>query len=93
MRRLIITLALVVGMVLGSASVAMAHPNDPGPTPFNADNAVFKKGLEKAQGPTVTVNYELPDGSFTGDITSNIGIARGYFAHSPTCILHPGLSH
>ena len=65
MRRLIITLALAVGMVLGSASVAMAHPNDPAadPSPFLADNAVAKSGLGNAKGPTVTATYELPDGS------------------------------
>ena len=93
MRRLMVTLALAAGMVLGSASVAMAHPNDPGPTPFNIDNAVFKSGLDNAKGPTVTADYDLPDGSTTGDLTTNRGIAQGYFAHSPTCILHPGLSH
>ncbi len=95
MRRLIITLALTAGMVLGSASVAMAHPNDPAavPSPFLADNAVFKSGFDNAKGPQVTADYLLPDGSMTGDITTNRGIAQGYFAHSPTCVLHPGLSH
>ena len=95
MRRLIVTLALAAAMVLGGASAALAHPNDPAadPSPFLADNAVFKSGLDNAKGPQVTADYELPDGSSTGDITANRGIAQGYFAHSPTCILHPGLSH
>ena len=69
----------------------MAHPNDPGPTPFNADNAVAKKGLEKAQGPMVTATYVI-DGEDV-EITANRGITQGYFKHSPTCILHPQLDH
>ena len=93
MRRTILTLVLAAGMVFGSASVAMAHPNDPGPSPFLADNAVAKHGLANAKGPTVTATYELPDGSFLVDFEANIGIAQGYFVHSPTCVLHPGLSH
>ena len=94
-RRLIVTLALAAGMVLGSASVAMAHPNDPAadPSPFLADNAVAKSGLGNARGPTVTASYELPDGSFFTLEDVNLGIAQGYFVHSPTCLLHPGLSH
>ena len=82
-------------MVLGSASVALAHPNQPAAgdrNPFNADNAVFKKGLEKARGPQVEVEYFI-DGESIGVIPSNLGIAQGYFAHSPTCVLHPDLSH
>ncbi len=65
MRRLIVTLALAAGMVLGSASVAMAHPNEPAadPTPFLRDNAVAKTGLANAKGPQVTDDYEFPDGS------------------------------
>jgi hypothetical protein len=37
--------------------------------------------------------YVLPDGSVLEGLTANKGIAQGYFAHSPTCVLHPGLSH
>ena len=104
MRRTILTLALAAGMVLGSASVALAHGNPPplpaatgDPeqekpiSPFNADNAVFKKGLEKAKV-QVEVEYFI-DGESIGVIPSNRGIAQGYFAHSPTCVLHPDLSH
>ena len=95
MRRTILTLALAAGMVLGGASVALAHPNEPAApnSPFNADNAVFKSGLGNAKGPQVTAEYFLPDGSSAGFITSNKGIAQGYFKHSPTCILHPAESH
>ncbi len=93
MRRMVLTLALTAGMIFGGASVAMAHPNDPGPTPFNADNAVAKKGLATAKGPTVTATYELPDGSFVTLEDVNRGIAQGYFVHGPTCALHPALSH
>jgi len=93
MRRAILTLALAAGMVLGGASVALAHPNDPGPAPFLRDSAVNPTGLTNAKGPTVTAEYFLPNGDSAGFITSNIGIAQGYFVHSPTCILHPALSH
>jgi len=95
MRRTILTLALAAGMVLGGASVALAHPNEPAApdSPFLADNAVAKSGLANAKGPQVTADYVLPDGSVLEGLTANKGIAQGYFAHSPTCVLHPGLSH
>ena len=98
MRRLIITLALAVGMVLGSASVAMAHPNGPAadPSPFLADNAVAKSGLGNAKGPLVVRFYTTIDpgtGEPIGLLEANKGIVQGYFAHSPTCILHPELGH
>ena len=92
MRRTILTLALAAGMVLGGASVALAHPNDPGPAPFLRDSAVNPTGLTNAKGPEVTAVYLLPNGDPV-EITSNIGIAQGYFVHSPTCVLHPRLSH
>ena len=93
MRRTILTLALAAGMVLGSASVALAHGNEPAadPTPFLADNAVAKSGLGNAKGPQVTAIY-LIDGEEV-EITANRGITQGYFVHSPTCILHPQLDH
>ncbi len=98
MRRMILTLALAAGMVFGGASVAMAHPNDPGadPSPFLADNAVAKSGLGNAKGPQVGACYETIDpgsGEPIGCFEANKGIVQGYFAHSPTCILHPELSH
>jgi hypothetical protein len=82
-------------MVLGGASVALAHGNEPAadPSPFLADNAVAKSGLANAKGPMVTATYTLPDGSLLEDFSANRGIAQGYFVHSPTCVLHPGLSH
>ena len=94
MRRLIITLAPAVGMVLGSASVAMAHPKEPtaDPTPFLRDNAVAQSGLDKARGPTVIATYTLVDGTVLVDFEANLGISQGYFVHSPTCAIHPGLS-
>ena len=88
MRRVILTLALAAGMVLGGASVALAHPNQPAApnNPFDADNAVFKSGLGNAIGGTVL--YTPPEG-FGEPFEVNRGIAQGYFLHSPTCILHP----
>ncbi len=91
MRRTILTLALAAGMVLGGASAAMAHPNDPGPASFLADNAVAKSGLGNAKGPMVTATYVI-DGEEV-EITANRGITQGYFVHSPTCVLHPQLDH
>ena len=57
---------------------------------------IFPRAVDRhgyAKGPQVTAEYFLPDGSSAGVITSNKGIAQGYFKHSPTCILHPAESH
>ena len=91
MRRMILTLALAVGMVLGGASVALAHENPPATpnSPFNVDNAVAKKGLTTAKGPQITAFYD----TLGEELTANRGIVLGYFAHSPTCGLHPEISH
>ena len=94
--RILIVLASTFAMVLMlNVGTAFAHPNDndPGPAPFLRDDAVNPTGLTNAQGPTVTDNYVLPDGTVLVGLTANIGIVQGYFAHSPTCALHPGLSH
>ena len=95
MRRTILTLALAAGMVLGGASVALAHPNEPAApnSPFLADNAVAQSGLTNAKGPQVFDCYETLGGDPEGCFEANKGIVQGYFVHSPTCVLHPGLSH
>jgi hypothetical protein len=95
MRRLIVTLALAAGMVLGGASAALAHPNEPAadPSPFNLDNAVFKSGLDNAKGPQVDACYDTLGGFPDGCFAANKGIVQGYFVHSPTCGLHPELDH
>ncbi len=91
MRRTILTLALAAGMVLGGASVALAHPNEPaGPnSPFNVDEAVARQGLTTAKGPQIKRFYD----TLGFELEANIGIVQGYFAHSPTCGLHPEISH
>lgn len=97
--RILVVVASTFAMVLMlNVGTAFAHPNEPATpnNPFNADNAVFKTGLDTAGGPQVAPDYWIDiDGIRTniGPIPSNIGIAQGYFAHSPTCVLHPDLSH
>ena len=83
MRRTILTLALAAGMVLGGASVALAHPqDDPGfkgkaevvSSPFNSE-PVAKAGFDNAADNGID------------------GIVQGFVLRAPTCAGHPGLAH
>ena len=72
MRRTILTLALAIGMVLGGASVALAHP--PG-TSNNGQANGFQ-----GDGPLGAFDFANPNGQ--------AGIAENYVVRSPNCLLH-----
>ena len=83
MRRKILTLALTAGMVLGGASVALAHPNEPAadPSPFGSEPLL--RGEADGRGGLANANL---DKAFDG-------IFQGFVVHAPTCAGHPGQSH
>ena len=73
MRRTILTLALAAGMVLGGASVALAHPPDSNPGQANGFGG---------DGPFDTLEIANQNGI-------DNGIVPGYVVHSPNCVAHP----
>ncbi len=78
MRRTILTLALAAGMVLGGASVALAHPQDDPGFKGNANPQSF--GTE----PLLKAGFDNANGNGAN------GIIQGFVVHAPTCLGHPG---
>jgi len=72
MRRTILTLALTAGMVLGGASVALAHPPDSNPGQANGF---------LGDGPLGAFDKANENGATNG-------IAKSYVVRSPNCLLH-----
>ncbi len=75
MRRTILTLALAAGMVLGGASVALAHPQD-------------EAGFKGQAAPASFESEPALTGFGHANANGQAGLIQGFVLHAPTCAGH-----